>query len=239
MTQPAEISEERVSPTGISLSRPLGIDALDQILGGGLPDGNVLLAQGAPGTGKSILGMQFLQAGIEKYQSPGILITFEESPGRILRDAAALGWDLKSLEESGALRLIYTSPAVFLKDLQSDYYGQLIRGYPSCRIVIDSLTHFELPNDQPHAARERFLRMVNGLRHAGAVVMLLRELNTRDAVNFVSAEEFIADTVIQMDYRLVGETRKRLMEVLKNRGSSHSERQHSYAIAQGGVIISV
>ena len=76
--------------------KPLGIEPLDRLLHGGLPEGNSLLVQGAPGTGKTILGMQFLQAGITQFDQPGLLVTFEEHPRRLYRDARALGWDFEA-----------------------------------------------------------------------------------------------------------------------------------------------
>lgn len=87
---------------------PLGIASLDRLLQGGLPEGNSVLLQGAPGTGKTILGMQYLYAGITQFDLPGFLVTFEEHPRRLYRDARALGWDFEALERDRRLLILFT-----------------------------------------------------------------------------------------------------------------------------------
>ncbi len=72
--------------------------------------------QGAPGTGKTVLGMQFLQAGITQFDEPGLLVTFEEHPRRLYRDARAFGWDFEAHERNRKLLLVFTSPEAFLRN---------------------------------------------------------------------------------------------------------------------------
>jgi circadian clock protein KaiC len=220
---------------------PLGIDALDRLLQGGLPEGNSLLVQGAPGTGKTVLGMQFLEAGITRFDQPGLLITFEEHPRRIYRDARALSWDFQAFEQGRKLLIVFTSPEAFLRELVSDQYGRLINDYGFGRIVVDSLTQFESYPSASEQARVRFERVVNGLRRDNLSVLMTRETETRDAPFRVTPEEYLADTVIQLEYRRLADTRDgrriRLLEVLKNRGSGHSSSVHQFLIGAGGLTI--
>jgi predicted ATP-dependent serine protease len=68
---------------GQGLARaPTGISGLDQIIGGGLPQGRVTLVAGSAGAGKTLLGLQFLLAGARQYGEPGVLLTFEESAAK-------------------------------------------------------------------------------------------------------------------------------------------------------------
>ncbi len=213
------------------------VDTLDVLLHGGLPEGNSVLVQGGPGTGKTVLGMQFLHGGITRRDEPGLLVTFEESPRRLHRDARALGWDFEALERDRRLLVVYTSAATFLKELEGETYGKLCREYGLKRVVVDSLAHFEtLPND-PHSVRVRFERVVNALRREGLTVLMTRELETREPSARVMPEEYLADTIIQLNYALMGERRARLIEVLKHRGSPHSPAQHRFVIAEGGLQI--
>ncbi len=227
-----------VSSQDTSIPRqPLGIKGLDSLLHGGLPEGNSVLVQGGPGTGKTILGMQFLLEGIARHDAPGLLITFEEPPQRLFRDARALGWDFEALVRDRRLLVVYTSPSVFLKELETDTYGRLCREYGLRRVVVDSLTHFEALPDDHNTVRVRFERIVNALRHENLLVLMTRELETRESVARVTPEEYIADTIIQLHYALLGERRARLIEVLKHRGSPHSPAQHRFVIAEGGLQI--
>jgi len=218
---------------------PMGIPQLDCLMQGGLPEGNSLLVQGAPGTGKTILGMQFLHAGIRQQDIPGLLVTFEEHPRRLYRDARALGWDFEALEQERKLLIVFTSPDAFLRELASNQYGQMIRDYGFGRVVVDSLTKFESYPDSAETARVRFERIVNALRLEGISVLMTRETEAREAPFRVTPEEYLADTLIQLEYRRLGDAhdgrRVRLLEILKNRGSGHSSSTHPFEIAEGGL----
>lgn len=222
-----------------SRREPLGIPLLDRLLQGGLPEGNSLLVQGAPGTGKTILGMQFLYAGISQQSLPGLMVTFEEHPRRLYRDARALGWDFEALERERKLLIVFTSPEAFLRELAADQYSQMIRDYGFGRVVVDSLTKFESYPDMAEQARVQFERIVNALRLDDLSVLMTRETESREAPFRVTPEEYLADTVIQLEYRRLGDARDgrrvRLLEVLKNRGSGHSSSPHPFEIAEGGL----
>ena len=247
MTEPILLPRNYGETSGISVGVPAsqrtqtGIETLDLLLHGGLPEGNSVLVQGAPGTGKTVLGMQFLEAGITQQDQPGLLITFEEHPRRLYRDARTLGWDFDALEKKRCLRVIFTSPETFLSEMVSDQYGRLIRDSGFQRVVVDSLTQFESYPSASEQARIRFERVVNGLRRENVSVLMTRETETREAPFRVTPEEYLADTVIQLEYRrqadAQGSQRVRLLEVLKSRGSSHSASIHPFTIGEGGLLI--
>jgi KaiC/GvpD/RAD55 family RecA-like ATPase len=74
-------------------------------LSGGIPRGNVILLEGSVGTGKTTLGVEFVYHGATDFDEPGIIIVFEVSPDRIVRDAAQLGWDLRALERDRKVKI--------------------------------------------------------------------------------------------------------------------------------------
>ena len=96
-----------------------GIEGLDEILLGGIPRKNVILVQGAAGTGKTLLGMEFIYRGIIEHNEPGLIVVFETSPDKLVRDAAVFGWDLEDLERQNKLKIIFTSPQVVDQELRS------------------------------------------------------------------------------------------------------------------------
>jgi len=71
-----------------------GISGLDTILADGIPRGNVILLEGAIGTGKTTLGVEFVYRGASQFGEPGIIVLFEVTPEKLVRDAGRLGWDL-------------------------------------------------------------------------------------------------------------------------------------------------
>jgi len=94
----------------------LGVAGLDAILHGGVVPGNAILVEGTPGAGKTTLGMQFIYSGITQHNEPGLIVTFEEFPSQMYRDAGMLGWDLQALANENKLKIISTSPAVFRQE---------------------------------------------------------------------------------------------------------------------------
>nr|MDQ2732626.1 hypothetical protein [Armatimonadota bacterium] len=83
-----------------------GIAGLDIILNGGFLPGNIYLVEGVPGSGKTTLGMQFIHSGIVDHGEAGLIITFEEFPDQMERDATSFGWDLKALQHNGKLAIL-------------------------------------------------------------------------------------------------------------------------------------
>src|SRR4029453_5673263 len=96
-----------------------GIAGLDVILQGGMPKGNVLLVEGEAGTGKTLLGMEFIYRGVTYYNEPGMIVSFEVAPQKLIRDAANFGWDLEALQQQNRLKLLFTSPQVLSQELNS------------------------------------------------------------------------------------------------------------------------
>ena len=93
-----------------------GIKGLDAILGGGIPRGNLTLVEGAVGTGKSTLGAEFVFRGATEFHEPGLIVLFEVSPDKFIRDVARFGWDLPELERQGRLKIVFTTRQVFQQD---------------------------------------------------------------------------------------------------------------------------
>src|ERR1700687_4470178 len=96
-----------------------GIYGLDQIFLGGILKGNLILVQGAAGVGKTLLGVEFIYRGIIEHDEPGIIVVFESSPRKLIRDAMGFGWDLDELQQQNKLKIIFTSPKVLDQELRS------------------------------------------------------------------------------------------------------------------------
>jgi circadian clock protein KaiC len=96
-----------------------GIEGLDDVLLGGIPRNNVILVQGTVGTGKTLMGMEFIYRGITRFNEPGIIVVFEASPDKLVRDAAGFGWNLDELQQTKKLQIIHTTPQVLDQGLRS------------------------------------------------------------------------------------------------------------------------
>jgi circadian clock protein KaiC len=94
-----------------------GIEGLDDILSGGLLRGSVVLVEGTAGTGKTTLGVEFIYRGATEFDEPGVIVLFEVSPDKLVRDAALFGWDLPELERQGQLKIVFTTRQVFQQEI--------------------------------------------------------------------------------------------------------------------------
>jgi len=218
----------------------LGVPGLDEMLSGGLIAGSIALFQGAPGTGKTTLGMQFLYEGVKQQGESGLLITFEQFPHTLYRDALAHGWNLRELEQDGKLRVVFTSPQVFLSSLQSPIspINSAIRDMEVKRAVIDSVTQFQTLSRNPVELRAHYNHLINGLRREGITSVLLSEASGPD---FVRGDRgrlaFVVDSVILLRYVEIDSVMQRAVAVLKTRGSDHDETIRRFQIQRGGLTV--
>lgn len=213
---------------------------LDQMVGGGLLAGSACLVSGAPGVGKTTLGLQFLIAGIKAGQ-PGLLVSFEEFPASLIRDALPLGWDLKSLEKDGLLRILFTSPEVFLGSLKTpdSPLAPMLTTLAPERVVVDSAAHFQRMSNDPLELREIYNTLVNALKREGLTSLLLDE-----AINVLEVQRgrmaslpFVVDTVMLLRYVEVDSSIQRAIAVMKMRGSAHQKEIRRFEIQKGGLKI--
>jgi len=214
-----------------------GINGLDEMLGGGLLRETANLVEGAPGTGKTTLGMQFIYNGITKYNEPGLIITFEEFPQQYYHDAAAFGWDFLELEKKGLLKVVMTSPEVSLLDVES--VGGMIEGHVNKigarRVVVDSMSHFARLTQDPIKLRNLEFGFINALKREGLTSVLTRE----SAVLLgESAEDsgigFVVDSYLILRYVEIESAIRRALLVLKMRGSDHAKDIRQYDILGNG-----
>lgn len=225
------ITRERVS---------FGSEALDQMVGGGLLPGSACLVTGAPGVGKTTLGLQFLIAGTRLNQ-PALMVSFEEFPASLMRDALQLGWDLKALEQEGLFKIIFTSPEVFLGSLKTPNspLSETLRTLSPERVVIDSAAHFQRLTNDPQELRENYNSLVNAMKREGMTSLLLDEVASVLAVQRgrMLSLPFLVDTVMLLRYVEVESTMQRAIAVLKMRGSAHQKDIRRFEIGQGGLNI--
>ncbi|RME99923.1 MAG: ATPase [Chloroflexi bacterium] len=217
-----------------------GISGLDEMLGGGFLPETANLVEGAPGTGKTTLGMQFIYNGIVQHNEPGLIITFEEFPKQYYHDAANFGWDLVDLEKKGLLKVIMTSPEVSRQGVQSvgGLISEYIHSMGARRIVVDSITHFARLTQDPIQLRSLEFDFINALKREQLTCLFTRE----SPVLMGEATEdsgigFIVDSYLVMRYVEIESAIKKALFVLKMRGSNHAKDIRQYNITATGIEV--
>jgi circadian clock protein KaiC len=218
-----------------------GIKGLDEMLFGGFLPQTANLVEGAPGTGKTTIGMQFIYNGITRFDQPGLIITFEEFPQQYYQDAAAFGWDFGQLEKEGRLKVIMTSPEVSRLDLES--VGGMIETsvaqMGARRVLVDSITHFERLTQDPVELRALEYSFINGLKREGLTSLLTRESPTLlgEAPQEDSDIAFVADSYMLLRYVEMDSMIHKALLVLKMRGSDHAKDIRQFGITDRGVEV--
>src|SRR5471030_1801687 len=125
---------------------PTGIKGFDQITEGGLPKNRTTLISGSAGSGKTLLGIDFLIQGVTNYNEPGVFMSFEETEDELYKDVASLNLDLRGFVSQNQIVLDYV--VLERKDIQEKGFnleGLLIRLEHSIdsigakRVVLDSI----------------------------------------------------------------------------------------------------
>jgi circadian clock protein KaiC len=220
-----------------------GITGLDQILLGGIPRGNVILVEGEAGAGKSLLGTEFIYRGIVEHDEPGIIVVFETSPRKLLRDVAAFGWNLEELQQQNRLRIIFTTPQILEQELRSadSLLMETATELGARRIFIDGIallrptvTNGGHVANGPGSYRELLQQIIEGLDREGITALFAHELALRgEPALTLEVAEFLADTVIRLQRGDYPAGVYRRLEVIKSRGQDFKAGVHTLRITAG------
>ncbi len=217
-----------------------GIKGLDEMLHGGFLLQTANLVEGAPGTGKSTLGMQFIYNGIVKYDEPGLILSFEEFPQQYYRDAMNFGWDFRKLEAERKLKVIMTSPEITKIDLET--VGGMIETMANemgaRRVLVDSLSHFERLTDDPVELRALQYSLINALKREGLTSILTKE--TTVLLGETPSDEsvsFVVDSYTMLRYVEIESAIHKALLVLKLRGSNHDKDIRQFQIGAQGIEV--
>ena len=219
-----------------------GIPGLDAMLNGGFLPRTANLVEGAPGTGKSTLGMQYIYESALRGE-PGIILTFEEFPEQYYRDAASFGWDFRELERQNRLKIIMSSPEVTKADLEhvGGTIQNLIAEMGAQHMLIDSITHFEGLRQDPVELRKLMYSYLNALKRQDLTLILTRESSHLFGEGIEgqldASIQFLADTYIMLRYVEIESMVQRAIIVLKMRGSAHDSTIRQYEINSHGIKV--
>ncbi|MBC7397780.1 MAG: hypothetical protein H7333_10095 [Bdellovibrionales bacterium] len=216
-----------------------GIPGLDEVLRGGVRKNNIVLVEGAPGTGKTTLGLEFIYRGAKDHGEPGLIISFELSAEKLLHDCESFGWDFATLQKQGLVKMIFTSPSVVLEELQSPdgVLASEIKALGAKRIMIDGLAPLRIFGDVQNRRpfRDSLHLLVESLQRYGVTAMVTNEISTngvepRDSGNH---ERFVCDTIFTLSTRKNRRQMYRTLEVTKSRGQNYIAGQHTMRIIEG------
>ncbi len=212
----------------------MGVPGLDDMLGGGLPSGYSMLVAGPSGSGKTILATAFLAEGVRRNE-PGVIVAFEQTPSQSRTGT------IDDMVRAGQVGLINTRSLDLSVDEIVQHLVEMIHRMKATRVVIDSLSGFELAVAPTFREdfRESLFRMVAVLSGFGVTVLMTSELEDRytDLRFSPYGSAFLTDAIIVERYIEIESRLKRVMAVVKVRGSAHSNELRQFEITDAGIII--
>jgi circadian clock protein KaiC len=232
---------------GTLTKAPTGIIGFDEMTGGGLPRARTTLLVGGPGSGKTVLALQFLVHGARDCNEPGIFVAFEESSKRILANASEFNWNLPQLQPK-KLVVVNAQPTPDMIQLgQFDLGGLLaalgvqIKLLGARRIVLDALDVVLALLPDPVAQRREIYRLHEWLLERGLTGVITSKddggatgSGSQQPFGFM---QFMVDCAVILNHGVVQGISQRNLRVLKYRGSSFEENESPFVIGPVGLEV--
>ncbi len=221
-----------------------GIAGLDEITGGGLPQGRPTLLCGGAGSGKTLLAMTFLLEGALRYGEPGVFVCFEETEKELASNVASLGYDVDALvaEKKFALDYVRVERNEIEETGEYDLEGLFVRiglaidEIGAKRVALDTIEALFSGFSNLGVLRAELRRLFRWLKDRGVTAIITGERGdgslTRHAL-----EEYVSDCVILLDHRVIEQVATRRLRIVKYRGSEHGTNEYPFLIDAGGISV--
>ena len=223
---------------------PSGIQGLDEITGGGLPQGRPTLVCGAAGCGKTLLAMEFLVRGATQHGEPGVFMAFEETAEELTQNVRSLGFDLDALcrQKKLALDFVRIERSEIEETGEYDLEGLFIRldhaidSIGAKRVVLDTVEALFGGLSNTLILRAEIRRLFRWLKDKGVTAIITAERGDGTLTRH-GLEEYVTDCVILLDHRVDDQVSTRRLRVVKYRGSSHGTNEYPFLIDEDGISV--
>jgi len=223
---------------------PTGIKGFDEITEGGLPKNRTTLFCGNTGTGKTLLGIDFLINGAIHYNEPGVFMSFEETEDELYKDVASLNLDLQGLVSRKKILLEYV--LLERRDIQEkgdfNLEGLFVRlehaidSIGAKRVVLDSIESLFAGVTDAGILRLEIKRLFRWLKEKQVTAIITGEMGQGSFTRH-GLEEYISDCIILLDNRVREQISTRRIRVIKYRGSNHGTNEYPFVIDKGGLSV--
>ncbi len=223
---------------------PTGIRGLDEITGGGLPQGRPTLVCGTAGCGKTLIAMQFLIKGIQDYDEPGVFMSFEETAEELRQNVISLGWDVKALQDGKKLAIDYVhiDRNEFQENGEYNLEGLFLRlaiaidRVQAKRVALDTLEVLFGGLDNQAIVRTELRRLFRWLKDKGVTAIITAE-SGENSLTRQGLEEYVSDCVIRLQQQVSDRIATRTLHIVKYRGSKHGSNEYPFLIEKDGISV--
>lgn len=231
---------------GLELEKcPTGIKGLDEITGGGLPQGRPTLVCGSAGCGKTLLCLESLVRGATQFGEPGVFVSFEETDAELKKNVRSLGFDLDCLVADKKLRLDYVRVERAEIEETGEYdleglfvrLGHAIDSIGAKRVVLDTIESLFSALSDHTVLRAELRRLFRWLKDKGVTAIITGERGHGEGLTRHGIEEYVSDCVILLDHRVINQLSTRRLRIVKYRGSTHGTNEYPFIIDKRGISV--
>lgn len=221
-----------------------GIKGLDEITKGGLPRGRPTLICGGAGSGKTLFAMEFLMRGAMDFGEPGVFMTFEETPEDLAKNFISLGFDIRDMMSRGLIAMDHVKIERNEIEETGEYdleglfirLGSAIDSIGAKRVVLDTIEALFAGLSNAGIIRAELRRLFHWLKDRGMTAVITGERGDKLLTRY-GLEEYVADCVIFLDFRIDKQISTRRLRIVKYRGSSHGSDEYPFLIDESGLSI--
>ena len=223
---------------------PTGIKGFDEITEGGLPKNRITLISGGAGSGKTLLGIDFLVNGVINYKEPGVFMSFEETEDEIYQDVTSLNLDLRGLVSKNEIRFEHVLLDRYDIHEKGEFNleGLFIRlelaidSIHAKRVVLDSIESLFAGITDAGVLRLEIKRLFRWLKQKQVTAIITGEQGQNSFTRH-GLEEYISDCIILLDNRVRKQVSTRRIRVIKYRGSNHGTNEYPFVIDKDGLSV--
>jgi KaiC/GvpD/RAD55 family RecA-like ATPase len=235
-----------------------GVEGLDELLGGGFPQGRTILVIGGPGTGKTILAAQFLYKGMYDKNENGIYVSLDENKDHFCAEMKRFGWDFAKAEKERKFVFVDATRMSKVSMLKEKLYGEetkslrgkhlpvdklieelglRIQSIGAKRVAVDTLAALFYRFPDPVERRTAVVDLIESLADLGTTTIITTELGHLGLERSAVEEEYLVHGVVMMQTLFSGGTTTRAIQVEKMRGTKVNPNLVPYSIDQNGIEI--
>jgi KaiC/GvpD/RAD55 family RecA-like ATPase len=235
-----------------------GVEGLDELLGGGFPEGRTILVIGGPGTGKTILAAQFLYKGMYDKNENGIYVSLDENKDHFCAEMKHFGWDFVKAEKERKFVFVDATRMSKVSMLKEKLYGEetkslrgkhlpvdklieelglRIQSIGAKRVVVDTLAALFYRFPDPVERRTAVVDLIESLADLGTTTLITTELGHLGLERSAVEEEYLVHGVVMMQTLFSGGTTTRAIQVEKMRGTKVNPNLVPYSIDQNGIEV--
>jgi circadian clock protein KaiC len=231
--------DKEKQPTSSNRQSVIGSGPLDELFGGGVFDGSVTMLVGVSGSGKTVLGTQLLLEGA-KHQKRGLMVSLDEHPEQVMRNAETLGLDLRQHLDSGVIQFFYDCPRELELDVHFARITRTIEEHHIERLIIDGMSSYTSALEDEQLYREFFHALVSYSKQHLMTTFLSYENPELFGVNRFMPEfpvSSIVDNIVLLNFVELGNTLHRALTVAKARGSANQFVTREFTVGPGGISL--